>query len=63
MTINPQDLIGTIVHIVTQFISYGLMLLMLAMVLQQFGVRVPYVPTINPTTAVYLFGCWWLMRK
>lgn len=63
MNLNAQRIIDQIAAIVTQIIGYGLLLLMLAMVLQQFGVRVPYVPTLNPTVAVYLFGCWWLFRK
>jgi hypothetical protein len=62
MTINPQDIISQVVHIVVQVISYGLLALMLAMVAQQFGFRVPYVPALNPQVQIYLFGCWALYR-
>ena len=63
MNLNAQQLISQIAGIITQVVSYGLLALMLAMVAQQFGFRVPYVPTLNPAVAVYLFGCWYLYRR
>lgn len=59
---TAQQVLDTIAGIVRAIIGYGLLLLLLAMVLQAFGVRVPMLPAIPPATAVYIFGCWWLLR-
>ena len=59
--INIGQLINQIAAIVRQIVSYGLLLLVAAVVLQQFGVRVPAVPAIDPTRLAYICGAWWLL--
>ena len=61
-SVSVAQLIGQIAAIITQAIGYGLLLLIAGAVLQKYGVRVPYVPAINPTELAYLAGAWWLYR-
>lgn len=61
--LNISQLIGQIASIVAQIVGYGILLLILAAVAQRYGVRVPYVPTVDHVTLAYIAGAWWLYRK
>jgi hypothetical protein len=60
MTAN--QIAETIAGFMRMAVGYGLLALLAAMVAQAFGVRLPTIPVIPPATAVYLFGCWYLLR-
>lgn len=60
--VNVSHVINQIAAIVTQVIGYGLLLLIAAAVVNRYGVRVPYVPSINVTELAYLAGAWFLYR-
>jgi len=60
--VNVSQLVNQVAAIVTQVIGYGLLLLIAAAVVNRYGVRVPYIPTINATELAWLAGAWWLYR-
>lgn len=59
---TPQQIIAEIRGWLIWAIDLALIIILFAMVFQQFGIRVPSVPQINPMTAVYIFGARWLMK-
>jgi hypothetical protein len=63
MKINPNRLLSQIPTFVLRIISFGLLALLCGAVVQRFGLRIPYVPTIDVTQLVYLCGAWWLCSK
>jgi len=59
---TPQQIIAEIRGWLIWAIDLGLIFLLFAIVAQQFGFRIPAVPQVAPMTAVYVFGCRWLLK-
>lgn len=59
---NAQQLVAEIRGWLIWAIDLGLILLLFAMVAQQFGIRLPSIPQVAPATAVYVFGARWLLK-
>ncbi len=63
MKLNAQQLLSVIPALILRVLSYGLLALLTGAILQRFGVRIPYVPTIDVTQLAYLCGAWWLCNR
>lgn len=44
-------------------IGLAFLVLMMAAILDAFGIRQGFVKILNPTEFAYLAGAWWLIRK
>lgn len=62
MNANVSQIISQITTIVGQIISVAVLFLILGVVLQIYGVRIPQIPTIDATKLAYLCGALWLFR-
>ncbi len=63
MKLNLNQLLSVIPALILRVLSYGLLVLLSGAVLQRFGVRIPYVPTVEVTELAYLCGAWWLCNR
>lgn len=58
----PAFLAGWLSWLLGQIITWGVLLLIVAAILQRYGVRQSFIPTINVTELVWLCGAVWLAR-
>ena len=63
MRINANQVLSHVASLIQRIIGFGLLILLGSAVLQVFGLRIPYIPTIDATHLVYLCGAWWLYSK
>lgn len=47
----------------TWSVSIAIGLLVMAVTVQAFGLKAPYIPSIDPSRLIYLTGCFYLWRK
>ena len=59
---NAQQIISMIVSWLTQAVSIALLLLICGAVAGFYGLRVPFLPRIDPTPLAGLAGAFWLWK-
>jgi hypothetical protein len=62
MTISIPPVVGQVFALITTLVGYGLLLLIAAAVLSEFGVRASFMPRVSGQSLVWLCGCFWLLR-
>lgn len=61
--LTPQEVINWLLWFADQVIAVGLALIFTAIIIRQWGVSNPWLPTMDATNLAYLAGAWWLARK
>ncbi len=62
MNLSMPPIVSQIFALITQLVGYGLLLLIAAAVLNEFGVRATFLPRVSGQSLVWLCGCYWLLR-
>lgn len=62
MNLSMPPIISQIASLITTLVGYGLLLLIAAAVLNEFGVRASFMPRVSGQSLIWLAGCFWLVR-